>query len=110
MMIATLPSITTSPLQEGETLETPELALRPEAFITGSILDEDGHPAHLCHFTLIRAGSRQGQSGYISDSGDHGVAPDVSFRSPALHPGRYFLRFAGLLQKPSATSSSHPSQ
>ncbi|HEV2417398.1 MAG TPA: hypothetical protein VGX94_06315 [Terriglobia bacterium] len=53
-------------------------------------------------------GNRGERSGYISDSGDHEVAQDGLFSSPALRPGQYFLRFAGILRKPSASSPSQP--
>jgi hypothetical protein len=95
-------------LKEGETVENLEISLTPGAFLKGRILDEEGYPAHRCHLTLIRTGNRGKRSGYISDSGDHEVAQDGLFSSPALHPGQYFLRFAGILRKPSASDSSQP--
>jgi hypothetical protein len=95
-------------LGEGETVEKLEISLTPGAFLKGRVLDEEGHPPHRCHFTLIRAGNRGDRSGYISDSGDHEVTEDGLFASPPLHPGRYFLRFAGILQKPSESDPSEP--
>jgi hypothetical protein len=95
-------------LEEQETIENLEIALTPAAFIKGRILDDYGHPPQRCHVTLIREGIRKGTSGYISDSGDHEVAQDGHFSSPPLHPDRYFLRFVGILRKPSATMTSHP--
>lgn len=93
-------------LKEGESIENLEMALTPAAFLKGKILDEEGHPPQRCHVTLIREGIRRGKSGYISDSGDHRIAQDGSFSSPPLRPGRYFLRFAGILQKSSASSTA----
>ncbi|QHN04764.1 carboxypeptidase regulatory-like domain-containing protein [Granulicella sp. WH15] len=77
-----------------------QIPLTSAAFIKGRILDEDGLPPQRCHFTLIRVGKRGERSGYISDSGDHEVDEDGRFSSPPLHPGRYSLRFAGILRKP----------
>jgi hypothetical protein len=93
-------------LEKGENVENLQIALTPGAFIKGRILDEEGRPPQRGHFTLIRAGNRGDRSGYISDSGDHKVDEDGWFCSPPLHPGRYSLRFAGILQK----SSSDPPQ
>jgi len=90
-------------LEEGETIENLEIALTPAAFLKGRILDEEGHPPQRGHVTLITEGTRRGRSGYINDSGDHEVAQDGLFSSPPLHPGRYFLRFAGILRTPSAS-------
>ena len=92
-------------LEEGEAVENLKISLTPGAFIIGRILDEEGYPPHRCHFTLIRPGSRGERSGYINDSGDHEVAQDGIFSSPALHPGQYFLRFAGILR---ASTHSQP--
>jgi len=95
-------------LEEDESVENLEISLTPGAFLKGRILDEEGYPPHRCHFTLIRAGNRGERSGYISDSGDHEVAQGGLFASPPLHPGRYFLRFAGILRKPSESDPSQP--
>jgi|GEM_PF-3461795 len=86
-----------------------ELGLTPGGFLTGQILDEEGHPPQRCHFTLLKAGERRGKSGYINDSGDRVVAEDGQFRSPALYPAKYFLRIAGILRKPTVTDPSKPS-
>ena len=91
-------------LEEGENVDNLQIALTPGAFIKGRILDEEGAPPRYCHFTLIRAGNRGEQSGYVSDSGDHKVDKDGWFCSPPLYPGRYSLRFAGILQKPASAA------
>jgi hypothetical protein len=90
-------------LEEEQPADDLQIPLIRAAFLKGRILDEEGRTPYRCHFTLIREGTRRGQSGYLSDSGDHQVARDGVFSSPPLHPGRYFLRFAGILQK--ATTS-----
>jgi hypothetical protein len=95
-------------LEQDQSVENLEISLTPGAFLKGRILDEDGYPPHRCHFTLIRAGNRGERLGYISDSGDHEIAQDGLFASPPLHPGRYFLRFAGILRKPSESDPSQP--
>lgn len=87
-------------LGENEILEDLQISLTPAGFLSGQILDEQGRPPEHCWFTLIRAGDRRGRSGYISDSGDHRVSKDGSFSSPPLLPAGYYLRFAGILQKP----------
>lgn len=92
-------------LEEGASIDDLHIQLTPAAFLAGRILDENGLPPHHCHFTLITTGNRRGQSGYISDSGDHEVKGDGSFCSPPLNPGRYCLRFAGILQRPSDSAS-----
>lgn len=67
-------------------------------------MDDEGFPPQRCYFTLIIAGNRRGKSGYISNSGDHEVDKEGHFSSPPLHPGRYCLRFAGILRRPSSSS------
>jgi hypothetical protein len=91
--------------EEGETIENLKISLTP-AFIRGRIMDEEGNPPQRGRLTLITAGNRGGESGYISDSGDHQVAEYGHFSSPPLHSGRYFLRFAGILRKPPASTPS----
>ncbi len=87
-------------LEVGNPAADLQIPLTPAAFIKGQILDEEGLPPQRCHFTLIRVGMRGERSGYISDSGDHEVDRDGRFSSPPLHPGRYSLRFSGILRKP----------
>lgn len=84
------------------------IALKPGGFLSGKIFDEKQQPPERCHFSLIRAGERMGESGYIDDSGDHKVSGDGTFRSPSLRPVRYFLRFAGILRKPADTVPTEP--
>jgi hypothetical protein len=83
-----------------------ELHLTPGGFLSGQALDEEGQPPERCWFTLFRAGARGDKSGYISDSGDHRISKDGTFRSPPLRPARYFLRMAGILRKPAVTNPS----
>jgi hypothetical protein len=95
-------------LAQGQIMPSLHIALRPGGFLSGRILDEKQQPPERCWFTLIRAGERRGESGYISDSGDHEVSGDGTFCSPPLRPARYFLRFAGILRKPADTVPTEP--
>jgi hypothetical protein len=83
-----------------------EVRLTPGGFLSGQVLDEEGQPPERCYFTLFRPGARRDKSGYISDSGDHQISKDGTFRSPPLRPARYFLRMAGLLRKPAVKNPS----
>jgi hypothetical protein len=91
-------------LVQGESMTALNIALRPGGFLVGKIFDENQLPPERCWFTLIRAG----ESGYISDSGDHKVSDDGTFCSPPLRPARYFLRFAGILRKPADAVPTEP--
>ena len=91
-------------LEDGVAIEDLQISLTPAVFIKGQIMDDEGFPPQRCYFTLIKTGNRRGKSGYISNSGDHEVDKEGHFSSPLLHPGRYCLRFAGILQKPSSSS------
>jgi Carboxypeptidase regulatory-like domain len=95
-------------LAEGKPVDALHIALRPGAFLSGRILDEKHLPPWRCWFTLIRAGERGGKSGYISDSGDHRISEDGTFCSPPMGPGRYFLRFAGILREPPPANPPEP--
>lgn len=95
-------------LTQSQIINPLHIALRPGGFLSGIILDEQRRPPERCHFSLIRAGERRGESGYISDSGDHRVAADGTFRSPPLRPARYFLRFAGILFRPADVVPAEP--
>lgn len=76
-----------------------EVHLTRGAFLSGRVLDEQGQSPERGWFTLLRAGERRGRAGYIDDSGDHEVSDEGNFCTPPLHPGKYFLRMAGLLRK-----------
>ncbi|MGF7183898.1 hypothetical protein [Tunturiibacter psychrotolerans] len=95
-------------LAHGEIMPSLHIALRRGGFLSGRIFDEKQQPPERCWFTLIRAGERRGESGYISDSGDHKVSNDGTFCSPPLPPARYFLRFAGILRKPADAAPTEP--
>ena len=77
-------------LTQAQLMNPMTIALTPCGFLSGQILDEEQRPPERCHFSLIRAGERRGESGYISDSGDHEVAGDGTFCSPPLRQARYF--------------------
>lgn len=93
-------------LGENEILENLQISLTPGGFLSGQILDEEGRPPERCWFTLMRVGERRNRAGYISDSGDHHVSKDGCFSSPPLLPASYYLRFAGILQKPTMLDPS----
>jgi hypothetical protein len=95
-------------LAQGQVMNPLHIALRPGGFLIGKILDEEQQPPERCWFTVIRSGERRGESGYISDLGDHRVSEDGTFRSPPLTPARYFLRFAGILRKPPGAVPTEP--
>jgi Carboxypeptidase regulatory-like domain len=95
-------------LAQGQILPSLHIALRPGGVLSGRILDDKQQPPERCWFTLVRAGERRGESGYISDSGDHKVSDDGTFCSPPLPPARYFLRFAGILRKPADAVPTEP--
>ncbi len=97
-------------LAQSQTLNSLHIALRPGGFLSGKMLDEEQRPPERFRFSLIRVGERRCESGYICDSGDHEVFDDGSFCSPPLRPARYFLRFAGILQKPADAVPTEPRQ
>jgi len=71
-------------LTQAQIMNPMSIALTPGGSLSGQILDEEQRPPERCRFSLIRAGERRGESGYISDSGDHAVAGDGTFCSPPL--------------------------
>ncbi len=95
-------------LAQNQIVNPLRIALTPGGFLSGIILDEEQRPPQRCHFSLIRAGERWGESGFISDSGDHEVSEDGTFCSPPLRPVRYFLRFMGILRKPTDAVPTEP--
>ena len=94
-------------LAQGRIMPSLRIALRPGGLLSGRILDDKQQPPERCWFTLIRAGERRGEPGYISDSGDHKVSHDGTFCSPPSLL-RYFLRFAGILRKPADGFPNEP--
>ena len=70
----------------------------PDAFLSGKLVDGDGRPPRTACFTVVTEGNFHGQRGFIKVQGDHMFHPDGTFASPPLSPGKYFLRFFGLLQ------------
>jgi len=70
----------------------------PDAFLSGRLVDENGRPPLFASFTIVTEGDFRGQRGFVRVQGDHRVRPDGSFTSPPLLPGRYYLRFFGMLQ------------
>jgi hypothetical protein len=70
----------------------------PDAFLSGKLIDENGCPPLQASFTVVAEGNFRGQRGFVRVQGDHRFNSDGTFTSPPLHPGRYFLRFFGVLQ------------
>jgi hypothetical protein len=70
----------------------------PDAFLSGRLVDENGLPPLTARFTVLTDGNVQGQRGFVRVQGDHMFRSDGTFASPPLFPGRYFLRFFGMLQ------------
>lgn len=73
----------------------------PAAFFTGKLMGEDDLAPLTACLTVITEGSLLGQHGFVRVDGDHEVRHDGTFESPPLRPGRYFLRFFGMLQRAS---------
>lgn len=93
-------------LGEGQNVDNLQVALIRGGRILGQLLDEDGRPPQQGLLTLLRQGERNGRSGLINISGDHQAGKNGRFQSPPLSSGLYFLRFAGILQKPANTAMS----
>jgi hypothetical protein len=72
----------------------------PDAFLSGKLVDENGLPPNSANFTVVTEGEFHGQHGFERIQGDHRCDPDGTFTSPPLRPGRYFLRFFGILRAP----------
>lgn len=70
----------------------------PDAFLGGKLVDESGVPPLTACFTVIAEGNCRGQRGFVPVHGDQMLRPDGTFISPPLDPGRYFLRFFGMLR------------
>jgi len=69
-----------------------------DAFVSGKLVDENGLPPLTAHYTVVTEGTFQGRHGFICFQGDHAIDPDGTFVSPPLPPGKYFVRFFGILQ------------
>jgi hypothetical protein len=72
------------------------------SFLSGILIDEYGHPPHSANFSVVTEGEFDGQHGFGRVQGDHRCEPDGTFTSPSLPPGRYYLRFFGILRAPGA--------
>jgi hypothetical protein len=70
----------------------------PDAFLAGRLVDENDLPPLTACYTIVTDGTLHGKSGFVKIRGDHQLAKDGTFLSPPLHPGKYFLRFFGLLR------------
>lgn len=72
----------------------------PDSFLSGKLVDEYGRPPHSASFSVVTEGEFHGQHGFGRIQGDHRCGPDGTFTSPPLPPGRYYLRFFGILRAP----------
>ena len=80
-----------------------------DAFLTGKLVDEnDLSPLTAC-YTVVTEGTLHGRSGFVRIHGDHQLKQDGTFLSPPLPPGKYFLRFFGMLKPPSSASTDESS-
>ena len=95
-------------LSEGQSVDDLQVVLTRGGRIVGQMLDEDGRPPEQGLLTLLRHGERDGRAGLINVCGDLRAGRDGLFQSPPLSSGMYFLRFAGILQKPTDLEVSAP--
>lgn len=80
-----------------------------DAFLTGKLVDEnDLSPLTAC-YTVVTEGTLHGRSGFVNIHGDHQLNKDGTFSSPPLPPGKYFLRFFGMLNPPSSAPTDESS-
>lgn len=77
----------------------------PDAFLRGRLVDENGLPPLSASFSVLTEGNSRGHQGFVRVQGDHKFHRDGTFTSPPLMPGRYFLRFFGVLQGSSASAN-----
>ena len=81
----------------------------PDAFLAGKLVDENGLSPLTACYTIVTEGTLHGQSGFVKIRGDHQLAQDGTFLSPPLPPGKYFLRFFGMLNLPSSAPKEESS-
>ena len=72
-----------------------------DAFLSGKLVDENGLPLLTAHYTVVTEGSFKGRQGFIGVQKDR-IDVDGTFVSPPLPPGKYYVRFFGILQKPAS--------
>jgi hypothetical protein len=70
----------------------------PGAFFSGKLVDQHGLVPQNAHFTVVAEGEFRGLRGFVRVGSDHDVSSDGTFISPPLLPGKYYLRFFGMLQ------------
>ena len=80
-----------------------------DTFLSGKLVDENGLPPLKAHYNLITEGIFRGRYGFICVQEDR-IGPDGTFVSPSLPPGKYFVRFFGILQNPASPPESRVSQ
>ena len=72
-----------------------------DALLSGKVVDENGLPPLTATYTLVTEGTFKGRDGFIVVQEDR-IDPDGTFVSPPLPPGKYFVRFFGILQNPAS--------
>jgi hypothetical protein len=80
-----------------------------DAFLSGKLVDENGIPPLSAHYTVVTEGSFKGRQGFTSVQEDR-IDPDGTFVSPPLAPGKYFIRFFGILHNPKSPPEPQVSQ
>jgi hypothetical protein len=78
----------------------------PAAFLSGKLVDENGLAPRTACFTVVTEGNLHGRHGFVRIDSDLELSADGAFTSPPLSPGRYFLRFFGMLQSVSSSSAA----
>lgn len=80
-----------------------------DAFLTGKLVDENDRPPLTACYTVVTEGTLHGRSGFVKIHGDQQLKQDGTFSSRPLPPGKYFLRFFGMLNPPSSAPTDESS-
>jgi hypothetical protein len=72
-----------------------------DAFLGGKLVDENGLPPLTATYTVVTEGVFKGRQGFICVQEDR-IKADGTFVSLPLTPGKYFVRFFGILQNPAS--------
>ncbi|HKO14314.1 MAG TPA: hypothetical protein VJV22_20255 [Acidobacteriaceae bacterium] len=75
-----------------------------DAFFSGKLVDENGLAPRTACCTVVTEGDSRGRRGFLRTGSDYEIYADGSFTIPALSPGRYYLRFFGMLQDVESSS------
>lgn len=72
-----------------------------DAFLSGKLVDENGLPPLTATYTLVTEGNFQRRLGFLRVQEDR-VDAEGTFVTGPLPPGKYFVRFFGVLQDPAS--------